>query len=45
MNEDYKVDKAEKDFLDGFATPANTIITNPITFEVGDDGDMEDVMD
>jgi hypothetical protein len=45
MNEDYKVDQEEKDFLDGFATPANSLVTNPITFDVGDDVDMEDVMD
>jgi len=44
MNIDYAVDKDEKEFLDGFATPTNSIETNPITFEVSEEAGM-DVMD
>ena len=33
MNQDYKVSKQEKDFLDDFAVPAGSGTSQPITFD------------
>ena len=37
MNQDYKVSKQEKDFLDGFAVAAGSGTSQPLTFDNKDD--------